>query len=274
MKWILKRTIPILAILFICITIFRVSTFAAGESDYGWRFISAVFAVSLAISIFACSFFTGYENTKIPAMIGLVFFVFIDGYFNFIETLMWSVDQDRWSQQIEFMGRVFYTYRYADIMYGLFPTVAVAILGNLYRYTLLIQDNKPRGLWKELQNIWDSLLVEEEPKKQSAPEPKVAEKPEWLGEPPKSKKHFLSLIRKGKITIPEDLTPVALNEWTPVSLRSTQDWLKEGRQVYYERQIRATMVPGQSETQSGNGHSASSTKIPETDQAGTKHNNY
>jgi hypothetical protein len=271
MKWILKRLTPLLAILYISITIFRVSSFAAGNGNFAWQILSLIFATGLALSVLTCSFFAGYDATRRPATIGLIFFVLVDGYFNFVETLMWSVGQGRWDQTIEFAGQQFYSYRIADIIYGIFPTLAAAMLGYLSRYAVQIQDSKPKGLWKEARAFFISLIAgEPEYGAASIAQPdEKNEKPEWLGDArPETKKDFLKLVKAGKIIIPEQLRANELARHTPVSVRSAQDWLRDARRISYERQISSLVQ----EQQAGSGYNSGHQSLPAKNEAGAEYN--
>ena len=112
----MKRLPVILSGLFLAVTLYRVAQFvdtrmAAGA--LGW-----LFAAGLGVAVYTASYWTRAIITRRPALVALLFFVAIDAYLNFAE--VWLAADT--SEPLVAVGAV---------LYGLFPTVAVALLGWL-----------------------------------------------------------------------------------------------------------------------------------------------
>ena len=112
----MKRLPTILTGVFLAVTLYRVAQFvdsrmAAGA--LGW-----LFAAGLGVAVYTASYWTRAVITRRPAMVALVFFVATDAYLNFAEVWL-AADTD---EPLVAVGAV---------LYGLFPTVAVALLGWL-----------------------------------------------------------------------------------------------------------------------------------------------
>ncbi len=150
----MKRLPLILGLIFISVTVHRVALFSGGGFN-GWAI-----ALALAIGVFLSAYFSEMKTTSKPALIALVAFVLVDGLFNVSEVLKWSVEQGRWDFALKFSDDTrIYIYRLADPLYGVFPTLAAAMLGWLSRATERLMVNR-RGNWKDrlLNGITDWLL--------------------------------------------------------------------------------------------------------------------
>jgi len=79
----------------------------------GW-----LFAAGLGVAVYTASYWTRTATTRRAAGVALVFFVAVDSYFNFADTWL-AADT---STPLVAAGAV---------LYGLFPTVSVALLGWL-----------------------------------------------------------------------------------------------------------------------------------------------
>lgn len=152
MKKLMKRLPILLAFGFIGITIVRIASFAS-DGSWQWNILGTIFAIMLAMSVYVSSFFLGYAHSRRSAMWSLIFFGLVDIIFNFAETLSWSVQVGRWDTMVDFGFSQLYIYRLADVIYGLFPTVAAALLGNLVRFVSQIPDGG-----KHHANLWQRLL--------------------------------------------------------------------------------------------------------------------
>jgi 4-amino-4-deoxy-L-arabinose transferase-like glycosyltransferase len=112
----MKRLPLILSALFLAITLARVASFAQHElkaGPLGW-----VFSIALGVAVYASAYWTRIPSTRKQAAAALVLFIAIDAYMNF--THVWlSADTE---QPLVAGGAV---------LYGLFPTLAVALLGWL-----------------------------------------------------------------------------------------------------------------------------------------------
>lgn len=112
----MKKLPLLLSMLFLAITLARVAKFS---DDYlqagglGW-----VFSIALGVAVFAAAYWTRVATTRKQAVAALVLFVSIDAFFNFAHVWL-SADTE---QPLVAGGAV---------LYGLFPTLAVALLGWL-----------------------------------------------------------------------------------------------------------------------------------------------
>ena len=112
----MKRLPTILTGLFLAVTLWRVAEFVDGKmaaGALGW-----LFAAGLGVAVYTASYWTRAVITRRPAMVALVFFVATDAYLNFAEVWLAADTSD----PLVAVGA---------ILYGLFPTVAVALLGWL-----------------------------------------------------------------------------------------------------------------------------------------------
>ena len=90
----------------------------------------------------------------------LVFFIIVDGLFNLNEVLKWSVEQGRWDFALKFSDSTsIYIYRISDPIYGIFPTLAAAMLGWLSKAAERLMVNR-KGNWRDrlLNGMTDWLL--------------------------------------------------------------------------------------------------------------------
>ena len=111
-----KRLPLILSALFLAITLARVASFAQHElkaGPLGW-----VFSIALGVAVYASAYWTRVPTTRKQAAAALALFIAIDAYFNFAH--VW-ISTDTSVPLI--VGGV--------ILYGLFPTAAVGVLGWL-----------------------------------------------------------------------------------------------------------------------------------------------
>lgn len=112
----MKRLPLILVGVFLSITLARVAAFAANQMQAG--VLGWLFAAGLGVAVYASSYWTRTAITRKAAGVALVFFIGIDAYFNFADVWL-AVDT---TNQLVAAGAV---------LYGLFPTVAVGLLGWL-----------------------------------------------------------------------------------------------------------------------------------------------
>lgn len=155
-----KRAPVLLSALFIGVTVTRVSRFAGGGL-LGW-----LFALGLAGGVFVAAYFVDYGQTGAkkrptarPALAALVFFVFVDGLFNLADVINHSLESGRWMTQVVLLDGIYwYPYRLADILYGAFPTIAVALLGWLARGADKI-GGRPKGWRKALEGFVTGWLL-------------------------------------------------------------------------------------------------------------------
>jgi hypothetical protein len=125
------RKLPtILAGLFIAITLARVASFSAEAMQAG--VLGWIFSIGLGLSVYASAYWTrvsassrdGSEDkrsraTRIAAWASLILFATADGFFNLAEVLRTVTDSNL---------------RNAAYLYGMFPTLAAALLGALQGY--------------------------------------------------------------------------------------------------------------------------------------------
>lgn len=112
----MKKLPLILSALFLMITLARVAAFVSDDLNAG--LLGWIFSIGLGVSVFAWAYWTRVKTTRIAALVGLLFFIAVDATFNMIEvwTSITSVDP---------------LIRGAALVYGAFPTVAVALAGWL-----------------------------------------------------------------------------------------------------------------------------------------------
>ena len=113
----MMRRLPILLVAaFLAITLARVAQFTANHMQAG--VLGWLFAAGLGVAVYTASYWTRTATTRRAAGVALVFFVGVDSYFNFADTWL-AADT---STPLIAAGAV---------LYGLFPTVSVALLGWL-----------------------------------------------------------------------------------------------------------------------------------------------
>jgi len=110
----MKRLPLILSALFLAITLARVASFTSESMRAG--VLGWVYSIGLGVAVYASAYWTRNATTRKAAVISLIFFVSVDAFFNFAH--VWIV-ADR-SSLLTAIGAG---------LYGLFPTVAVALLG-------------------------------------------------------------------------------------------------------------------------------------------------
>ena len=113
----MMRRLPVLLVAaFLAITLARVAQFTATHMHAG--VLGWLFAAGLGVAVYTASYWTRTATTRRAAGVALVFFVAVDSYFNFAD--VW-IGADT-STPLIAAGAV---------LYGLFPTVSVALLGWL-----------------------------------------------------------------------------------------------------------------------------------------------
>lgn len=112
----MKRLPLILSAIFLAITLTRVAAFADQELKAG--VLGWLFSVALGIAVYTAAYWTRIQSTRRQAAAALSLFVLIDAAFNLAHVWM-SADTTDWIVAS------------AAILYGLFPTLAVALLGWL-----------------------------------------------------------------------------------------------------------------------------------------------
>jgi len=116
----MKRLPFLLAGVFIAITLTRVASLAANTLGAGW--LGWAFAVGLGVGVLVFAYWLKSNGVGIrpAALTSLVIFVVADGLFNGAEVYRHMVAAGTWSDPL---------LRLAGIVYALFPTVAVGLLG-------------------------------------------------------------------------------------------------------------------------------------------------
>lgn len=108
-----KKAIWIIIGLFMVVTTFHVAFYAASFEKDGSTALSWPYALGVDLAIIACSFFTRWQITKAPAWTGYFVFTLMSGAMN--------------------IGWIKPGWDIAAISYAVFPTVAIALLGWLFR---------------------------------------------------------------------------------------------------------------------------------------------
>lgn len=112
----MRRAPLILAACFLLITLARVAAFAQHEMQAGW--LGWAFSIGLGAAVYTASYWTRNVATRRQAVVALAFFVVVDCYLNFAHVWLSA----NTSVPLVAIGA---------ILYGLFPTAAVALLGWL-----------------------------------------------------------------------------------------------------------------------------------------------
>jgi hypothetical protein len=127
MKWIMRKLPFFLGLLFVTITVNRIASFMGGG------YSGNITAIALASAVYVSAYYVAPKTTRKPAIVCLIVFGFFDCIFNFGETMKWSVDTGRWAFRLDIGTWNVPIYQIADIAYGIFPTVAAAMLAYLAR---------------------------------------------------------------------------------------------------------------------------------------------
>lgn len=112
----MKRLPLFLSGIFLAITLTRVAAFADQELKAG--ILGWLFSIALGIAVYTAAYWTRVQSTRKQAAAALVLFVLIDAAFNLAHVWI-SADTSNW------------IVAGAAVLYGLFPTCAVALLGWL-----------------------------------------------------------------------------------------------------------------------------------------------
>jgi hypothetical protein len=144
----MKRKAPLFALsgLFLAITLARVAGFSSekmGAGVLGWAF-----AAGLGLAVAVSSYWTRTATTRKQAVVALVFFILVDAFFNAAETWL-SADT---SEPLVRIGA---------IVYGVFPTAAVALLGWLAGAISRLPPTKPgagsQAQTRALEAFWSKV---------------------------------------------------------------------------------------------------------------------
>lgn len=157
----MKRIPLFLAGLFLAITLARVAGFTSREMSAG--ILGWVYAIGLGVAVYTAAYWTRNATTRRPAAIALAFFILADCLFNFSE--VWLTSSLRSPLVVA-----------GAIVYGLFPTAAVALLGWLQTSIARMPPTKNEVRIKSAWSTWlaNRLQVEAKP----APEPVAQSEPE------------------------------------------------------------------------------------------------
>lgn len=129
----MKRLPSILAFFFVTISLWRVSDFMSNGLHLG--FLGVLFAIGVAVAVYVSAYFTQHEKTRWAALVGLVFFGFLDVYFNTLEMV-----RTLSGLQIVSAGSTFLKanavqltniFQWSALVYGVIPTLSAAQLGWL-----------------------------------------------------------------------------------------------------------------------------------------------
>lgn len=135
----MKRMPLILSGVFLAITLARVAQFVSDQMSAG--VLGWLFAVGLGAAVYTASYWTRSATTRKQARIALVLFVAVDAYINFADVWMGANVEN----PLVAVGAV---------LYGLFPTVAVAALAYLAG---AIQKLPPDGAARRNNALIDAL---------------------------------------------------------------------------------------------------------------------
>lgn len=122
-----------LAIFFVLITITRVATFAVFGLQIGW--MGYAFAIGLAAGVYITAYFIRFDETRLPAVVGLVLFLVADMWFNEFENIRTISALALVDNSVNFLSWDAETIRrlmqVSALVFGAFPTIAAAVLGWL-----------------------------------------------------------------------------------------------------------------------------------------------
>lgn len=110
----MKRLPLVLAALFLAITLARVAAFTSREMSAGY--LGWVYSVGLGLAVYISAYWTRNATTRKAALVSLAFFVAVDALFNFSEVWLTA-------------NLAHPLTRIGAMVYGIFPTVATALLG-------------------------------------------------------------------------------------------------------------------------------------------------
>lgn len=113
----MKKLPMILAGAFLAITLARVAGFTADTMSAGVLF-GWLFSIGLGVAVYGSAYWTRNATTRKPALFALFLFIAIDAFFNFAH--VWHG-----AKRIDMLATT------GAVLYGLFPTAAVALLGWL-----------------------------------------------------------------------------------------------------------------------------------------------
>lgn len=153
------RKIPTyLVSVFLVITLWRVAVFASEAMGAGW--LGWPFALGLGVAVYTCAYFTREhmtikegqdedrrsKNARQAAATSLVIFTLVDGLFNLSEVLR-TLPQN--SQTVVVIGAW---------VYGVFPTLAAALLGILQGYVDRLPTPPQRAKTSKVDLLLDLLV--------------------------------------------------------------------------------------------------------------------
>lgn len=139
------RRIPfILGLVFIAVTTSRIADFAGGDLR-AW-----IMSLALTGSVFASAYYMDFKTTFKRSVVVLIILAILDTTFNLGDTLKWSVETGRWDFVLKFSnGTGLYIYQIADIIYGIFPTIAAVLMAYLSKGVERIPVSSKKGTWKD-----------------------------------------------------------------------------------------------------------------------------
>lgn len=189
----MRRTPAILAGIFIAITLARVASITAREFDAG--ILGWLYSVGLGAGVFIASYYTrttmtgrdGKDDRRAvlvrgSAQVTLIFFVVVDGYFNLVDVLLGI------SETANVMVKI------GGVVYGIFPTVAAALLGWMQGRVDRIPVPPRKYNIGNAVKAWIIKVIEARANK--IPEIMPAEsKPEIVEPMPKPKKKLTSWVK-------------------------------------------------------------------------------
>lgn len=120
-----KKAIWTIILLFMIVTTFHVAFYAASFEKEGSAALSWPYAIGVDLAVIVCSFFTRWQTTKAPAWTGYFTFTLMSGAMN--------------------IGWIKPGWDIAAISYAVFPTIAIALLGWLFRQVDKLTSIKPNA---------------------------------------------------------------------------------------------------------------------------------
>lgn len=140
----MKRLPFLLGLAFVAVTSTRVADFAGGDK------LAWFYSIGLTGSVFITAYFLDFKTTFRRSTLILGVLILFDTAFNLGETLKWSVESGRWNFVLEFSNGIrIYLYQIADIIYGIFPTIAAVLMAYLAKSVERIPVTHRRGTLKD-----------------------------------------------------------------------------------------------------------------------------
>lgn len=127
----MKQAPVTLAMLFVILSIYRVGVFVEDVLAGGW--LSWVFAIGLAASVFISGYYFRFKETRAAAIVATLLFLPADLFLNLVELIRHTSAMELVQEGANFMGidevYLTYTMQAGALLFGTLQTLAAAVLG-------------------------------------------------------------------------------------------------------------------------------------------------